>query len=154
MHFSSVSRKQGYFSWSHQNPAVSWTLCVSLSILNLGLLSKTSWTSKSVHCNVERWASFKQTIGRNLDVFPFLSLTHTCTAPVCGLVSLKTEWLFMLRGCLRGCHGDTLLVSSEHALKREEDLAEAWQAARGGLPDAFKWAVSFFFLSCNVWFFF
>lgn len=28
--------------------------------------------------------------------------------------------------------------------KREEDLAEAWQPARGGLPDALKWAVSFF----------
>lgn len=29
-------------------------------------------------------------------------------------------------------------------LRKGEDLAEAWQTARGGLPDALKWAVSFF----------
>lgn len=29
-------------------------------------------------------------------------------------------------------------------LREGEDLAEAWQTARGGLPDALKWAVSFF----------
>lgn len=46
--------------------------------------------------------------------FPFTS------PAACGFVTAKTEWLFILGGCLRCCHSNILLAWSEHAPKERK----------------------------------